>query len=213
LADRERSHPSDIVLSEVNCDAGNPWRIRLTRDRLNFLFLNIGHFLDHLFTLIFATVAAVALSREWTLSYGELLKYATPGFFAFGAFALPAGRLADKWSREGMMGVFFIGIGLASIATSFARTPFEIGLGLFVIEFLRRYTIRLVSPSRGDMEKHRPAHCHEWRVGQSRCRQRSADNGILHRSRRLAYGLCRTGECLYLGRTRLRGYRLVANHW
>ena len=30
----------------------------MTRDRLHFLLLNIGHFLDHLFTLIFATVAA-----------------------------------------------------------------------------------------------------------------------------------------------------------
>jgi MFS family permease len=32
-----------------------------------------------------------------------------------------------------MMSVFFIGIGIASIVTSFARTPFEIGLGLFVV--------------------------------------------------------------------------------
>ena len=30
----------------------------MTRDRIHFLFLNIGHYLDHLFTLIFATVAA-----------------------------------------------------------------------------------------------------------------------------------------------------------
>jgi MFS family permease len=103
------------------------------RERLHFLLLNIGHFLDHLFTLIFATVAALALHREWGLGYAELLKYATPGFFAFGVFALPAGWLADKWSREGMMSVFFIGIGVASIATAFARTPFEIGLGLFVV--------------------------------------------------------------------------------
>jgi MFS family permease len=103
------------------------------RERLHFLLLNVGHFLDHLFTLIFATVAALALHREWGLGYAELLKYATPGFFAFGVFALPAGWLADKWSREGMMSVFFIGIGLASIATAFARTPFEIGLGLFVV--------------------------------------------------------------------------------
>jgi MFS family permease len=103
------------------------------RDRLHFLLLNIGHFLDHLFTLIFATVAALALYREWGLGYADLLKYATPGFLAFGLFALPAGWLADKWSREGMMSVFFIGIGLASIATAFARTPFEIGLGLFVV--------------------------------------------------------------------------------
>ena len=103
------------------------------RDRLHFLLLNLGHFLDHLFTLIFATVAALALSREWGLGYADLLKYATPGFFAFGLFSLPAGWLADKWSREGMMAVFFSGIGIASIATSFAQTPLQVGIGLFVV--------------------------------------------------------------------------------
>jgi len=64
----------------------------MNRDRAQFLLLNIGHFLDHLFTLIFATVAALALSREWGVGYGDLLAYATPGLFAFGLFALPAGR-------------------------------------------------------------------------------------------------------------------------
>ena len=103
------------------------------RERLHFLLLNVGHFLDHLFTLIFATVAALALTREWGLGYADLLKYATPGFLAFGVFALPAGWLADRWSREGMMSVFFIGIGFASIATALARTPFEIAAGLFVV--------------------------------------------------------------------------------
>ncbi len=105
----------------------------MNQDRSYFLLLNIGHFLDHLFTLIFATVAALALYREWGVSYAELLVYATPGFFAFGLFSLPAGWLADRWSRDGMMVVFFIGIGLASIATSFAASPFQIGAGLFVI--------------------------------------------------------------------------------
>lgn len=105
----------------------------MTRDRAHFLLLNIGHFLDHLFSLIFATVAALALTREWGLGYADLLKYATPGFFAFGLFSLPAGWLADKWSRDGMMSVFFIGIGLASIATSFAQTPLQVGMGLFAI--------------------------------------------------------------------------------
>jgi MFS family permease len=105
----------------------------MNRDRTHFLFLNVGHYLDHMFTLIFATVAALALSREWGLSYGELLNYATPGFFAFGLFALPAGWLADKWSREGMMVVFFVGIGMASIATAFAQTPLQVGIGLFLV--------------------------------------------------------------------------------
>lgn len=102
-------------------------------DRKHFLFLNVGHFLDHLFTLIFATVAALVLTKEWGLSYSELIPYATPGFIAFGLFSLPAGWLADRWSREGMMTVFFIGVGLAAIATSMAHTPIQIAVGLFVV--------------------------------------------------------------------------------
>lgn len=105
----------------------------MNRDSRHFLFLNVGHFLDHMFTLIFATVAALALTREWGVSYSDLLKYATPGFLAFGLFALPAGWIADKWSREGMVAVFFIGIGLAAIATAFSQTPLQVGIGLFFV--------------------------------------------------------------------------------
>ena len=71
--------------------------------------------------LIFATVAALALTKEWELGYAELIPYATPGLIAFGVFSLPAGWLADRWSREGVMGVFFVGIGLAAIGTSFVQ--------------------------------------------------------------------------------------------
>ncbi len=105
----------------------------LSRDRAYFLLLNIGHFLDHYFLLIFATAAALALTEEWQISYAALIPYATPGFVAFGLGALPAGWLADRWSRDGMMVVFFWGIGLASIGTGFALSPIQIGLGLFVI--------------------------------------------------------------------------------
>lgn len=102
-------------------------------DRIHFVFLNIGHFYDHLFMLVFATVAALSLSREWGMSYAELIPYATPGFVAFGVCAVPAGWLADKWSRTGMMTVFYIGIGLSSIFTALAETPLQIGIGLFTI--------------------------------------------------------------------------------
>lgn len=102
-------------------------------DRKHFFFLNVGHFLDHLFMLIFATVAALVLAQEWGLSYAELIPYATPGLIAFGLFSLPAGWLADRWSREGMMVVFFIGIGLAAIATGQAQNPIQIAIGLFVV--------------------------------------------------------------------------------
>lgn len=102
-------------------------------DRRNFLFLNVGHFLDHLFMLIFATVAALVLVNEWGVSYSELIPYATPGFIAFGLFSLPAGWIADRWSREAMMAVFFVGAGIAAFATSFAQTPLQIAIGLFLV--------------------------------------------------------------------------------
>ena len=102
-------------------------------DRKHFFFLNVGHFLDHLFMLIFATVAALALTKEWELGYAELIPYATPGLIAFGVFSLPAGWLADRWSREGVMGVFFVGIGLAAIGTSFVQNPIQMAIGLFII--------------------------------------------------------------------------------
>lgn len=100
-------------------------------DRRHFLFLNIGHFLDHFFLLIFATAAALSLIHEWNFSYGELIPYSTAGFIAFGLFSLPSGWLADRWSREGMMCVFFIGIGLSSIGTSTASSPLEMAFWLF----------------------------------------------------------------------------------
>ena len=105
----------------------------MPRDRVEFLFLNAGHFLDHLFMLIFATVAAVRLAEEWGMSYAALIPYATPGFIAFGVGAIAAGWIADKWSREGMMVVFFVGIGASSIATALADTPLQIALGLLAI--------------------------------------------------------------------------------
>lgn len=105
----------------------------IMEDRKHFFFLNVGHFLDHLFLLIFATVAALVLAKEWGLTYAQLIPYATPGLIAFGLFSLPAGWLADRWSREGMMVVFFVGIGLASIATSFAQNPMQIAVGLFAV--------------------------------------------------------------------------------
>ncbi len=99
------------------------------RNRFLTPFLNLGHFLDHLLMLIFPTVV-IGLTREWHLGYSELLPYALGGFIAFGAFALPAGWLGDHWSRYKMMVVYFFGAGTAMIATGFARTPLEIGIGL-----------------------------------------------------------------------------------
>ena len=103
------------------------------RDTQYYLLLNAGHFLDHYIMLIFATVAALALSDGWQMSYAELLPLGAAGFAAFALCALPAGWLADRWGRDRMMGVFFAGTGAASVLTGMAHTPGQLGAGLFLI--------------------------------------------------------------------------------
>ena len=80
----------------------------MKRQNLHFGFLNVGHLLDHLFMLIFATVAALALATDWQMTYADLIPYAMPGFVAFGICAIPAGWIADKWHRHGMFCLFFM---------------------------------------------------------------------------------------------------------
>lgn len=115
----------------------------MTRERLNFFFLNLGHFFDHFLILIFATVAvALAVDRrvdipgvstEWGLTYSEFIPYATAGFIAFGVFSIPAAWLADKWSRPGMIAVFFVGMGTASMLAALAQSALQLGAAIFVI--------------------------------------------------------------------------------
>jgi len=95
-------------------------------------FINLGHLLDHLAMLVFPT-AVVAIGREWGRPYSELLPLALGSFIAFGAFAIPAGWLADHWTRYKTMVVFFIGIGLSLVATGLAQSPWQIALGLTVV--------------------------------------------------------------------------------
>jgi MFS family permease len=94
-------------------------------------FLNLGHLLDHLVMLVFPT-AVVAIAREWDRPYAELLPLALGSFIAFGAFAIPAGWLADHWSRYKVMVMFYFGIGASLFVTGFAQSTWLIAFGLTV---------------------------------------------------------------------------------
>lgn len=96
---------------------------------LTLVFSSLAHTYSHLFTLLYATVVLV-LEREWGLSYAELFALSIPMSVLFGAAALPAGWMGDKWSASGMMALFFLGVGGCSIATGSANSPLGIGLGL-----------------------------------------------------------------------------------
>lgn len=113
------------------------------RRRVEFLFLNLGHFFDHFLILVYATVAmAIATDRrveiagvngEWGLSYAELVPFSVAGFVAFGLFSLPAGWLADRWSRPAMIAVFFTAMGSAAMLTALAQTPWQLAAGILLI--------------------------------------------------------------------------------
>ncbi len=92
-------------------------------------YINLGHLLDHFVMLVFPTVV-VALARDWNRPYAELLPLTLGGFIAFGAFAIPAGWLADRWSRYKMLALFFFGIGVCMLLTGFAQSTWQIALGL-----------------------------------------------------------------------------------
>jgi MFS family permease len=93
------------------------------------LFVNIAHFLDHYFLLIFPT-AVLAIHPAWGLSYGEALAFGTPGFVAFALCTPLAGWLGDRYGDKPLMSAFFIGIGLSSIAAGFATGPVSLAVAL-----------------------------------------------------------------------------------
>jgi len=101
----------------------------MSKSRFLVPFINLGHLLDHLVMLVFPTVV-VALGREWGRPYSELLPLALGGFIALGAFSIPAGWIADHWSRYKMMAVFFFGIGASLFLTGFAQSSWQIAVGL-----------------------------------------------------------------------------------
>lgn len=99
---------------------------------LTTTYASVAHALSHMFVLFYATVVLV-LDAEFALSYAELMSLSVPGAILFGAGALPAGWLADRWSSAGMIAIFFFGTGAAAIATGFAGTPFWLAMGLSAI--------------------------------------------------------------------------------
>jgi MFS family permease len=103
-----------------------------TARRLSIGFNNFAHAVDHYVMLIFPTVV-ISLEAVYGRPYGELLVLGTASFFAFGIFSLPAGWIADRWSRRNMMGVFYIGCGLSCAAAALAPNLVVLAVALFAL--------------------------------------------------------------------------------
>jgi MFS family permease len=101
--------------------------------RLATLLLNIGHGIDHMFLLIFATAVATIAIEFGYANWADLMPFAVGAFAMFGLGALPAGRLGDLWGRRVMMIIFFIGIGAAALLTSLTQNAWQLAAGLTLI--------------------------------------------------------------------------------
>lgn len=106
-----------------------------SRVKLTIGFINWAHALDHYVMLIFPTVV-IGLEVIYARSYSELIALGTASFIAFGVFSLPAGWLADRWSRRNMMALFYAGCGLSLLAAGLAPNLFVLtgalaALGMF----------------------------------------------------------------------------------
>jgi len=100
--------------------------------RLSIGFINWAHALDHYVMLIFPTVV-IGLELIYGRSYAELIALGTASFVAFGIFSLPAGWLADRWSRRNMMVLFYAGCGLSLVAAALAPNLIGLAIALFAL--------------------------------------------------------------------------------
>jgi MFS family permease len=96
-------------------------------------FANLGHALDHYIMLIYPTTI-LALEKAFPeVSYGRLLQLSLGAFVLIGVGSLPSGWLGDKWSRRGMMIIFFFGAGATCLATAATNSFFALAAGLGAI--------------------------------------------------------------------------------
>src|SRR5579872_5840438 len=92
-------------------------------------FLNLAHGIDHFVLLIFPAIV-ISLELVYRRPYAELIALSTAAFVAFGVFSLPAGWLADRWSRRNMMAVFYFGCGAALVGAGLAPTPLWLAVAM-----------------------------------------------------------------------------------
>ncbi|MCA3302157.1 MAG: MFS transporter [Roseomonas sp.] len=100
--------------------------------RLIIGFASLGHFLHHVLTGLFLTLAVI-LEGIWQRPYAEIIALWTLGAAMIGVGAPLAGWLADRFGHARMMVVFFLGLGLASIIAGFVSDSAEMGLALALL--------------------------------------------------------------------------------
>ncbi|MEO8541966.1 MAG: MFS transporter [Burkholderiaceae bacterium] len=101
--------------------------------RSTSLLLNLGHALDHMFLLIFATAVASVAADFGFAQWEDLMPYSAGAFLMFGLGSVPAGRLGDLWGRRSMMLVFFFGMGASALLCATVQNAWQMAIALSVL--------------------------------------------------------------------------------
>jgi MFS family permease len=104
--------PRDSVTTAPSKDA----------ERSAIAFLNLAHSIDHFVLLIFPAVV-IGLETVFNRPYDELIALSTGAFVAFGVFSIPAGWLADRWSRRNIMAAFYFGCAVSLAGAGLSPSP------------------------------------------------------------------------------------------
>ncbi len=111
---------------------------------LRLLYLNFGHFIDHMLILIFAK-AAFSAGIDFGFgkdgAYAEMLFYGIPSLVLFGACAPIAAHMADHWNRNGMLTVFLLESDWLLFLQGSPKVFYRLVLDWLSLAFLHPFTI------------------------------------------------------------------------
>jgi MFS family permease len=112
MTDMPTSNES-LTVASPSSQASKQWAIT---------FLNLAHSIDHFALLIFPAVV-IGMEVIFKRPYDEMIALSTGAFVAFGVFSIPAGWLADRWSRRNMMALFYFGCAVSLAGAGLSPSP------------------------------------------------------------------------------------------
>ncbi len=101
----------------------------MTHETRIVILASSAHFFTHMNMLIFPAIAW-PFSKEMGISLSDTFPIGFLMYFFYGALALPAGYIADRWSKVGILKICLAGIGLSSIASGFCGSIYSFTIAL-----------------------------------------------------------------------------------
>lgn len=102
------------------------------REKKVIAISSAAHFLTHFYILIFPAII-MPISRELGLAISDVIPIGFMMYLLYGALALPAGYLADNWSKVAVLKTCVLGMSLSSIVVGFSSSVTGFTLSLAVL--------------------------------------------------------------------------------